>query len=392
MDDEQKFFLPKPVSEREPKRREESQLGTHGQNIAKGNLRPRVTIKDLAEALGVTKGTVSRALNDYPDIAPATRKRIQRQADRMGYRPLAQAQAIRTGRSQAIGLVIQTDIQGAQRPFLANFLEGVTRAASAEGWTLTVATAAGEEEMVRTLGRLIDERKADGFILPRTYTDDARMHFLREAGVPFVLYGRVPDPEGCAWFDIRGEKAMQSATERLAALGHTRIAFVNGGSEYNFAGLRYAGYQAGLEAAGIAFDEGLVRSGAMLQEQGASAATSLMAMDHPPTAIVYAVDAAALGAYDAAERLGLEIGSDLSVIGYDGIPECRWVRPPLTTFSVDSCEAGARLSALLIALVRGSSVETLRETRDAKLQIGGSDGPPRLTSEALAEKLAASAA
>ena len=103
-----------------------------------------------------------------------------------------------------------------------------------------------------------------------------------------------------------------------------------------------------------------------------------MAMERPPTAIVFAVDAAALGAYDAAGRLGLEVGRDLSVIGYDGIPEGRWVRPSLTTFSVDSRESGARLSALLIALVRGASVETLRETRDAKLQIGGSDGPPFL--------------
>lgn len=347
----------------------------------------RVTIKDLAEALGVTKGTVSRALNGYSDIAPATRRRVERQAERMGYRPLAQAQAIRTGRSRAIGLVIQTDVQGAQRPFLADFLEGVTRTASDQGWTLTVATAAGETEMLATLSRLIEERKADGFILPRTCRDDIRMHYLREAGVPFVLYGRVPDPEGCAWFDIRGEDAMQAATERLAAFGHRRIAFVGGGRVYNFAQLRQDGYVAGLAASGIAFDPELVRYDAMLQEDGAEATTSLMSLPHPPTAIVFAVDMAALGAYDVAERLRLEIGSHLSVIAYDGIPEGRWVRPALTTFSVDSREAGARLATLLLALVRGAAPETLRETRDARLRVGGSDGPPRLSSEALADYL-----
>ena len=372
--------------------REDNQLAAHRQHKRVEAPRRRVTIKDLADALGVTKGTVSRALNDYPDISPATRKRVQRQADRMGYSPLAQAQAIRTGRGRAIGLVIQTDVQGAQRPFLPDFLEGVTRAASAQGWTLTVATAAGDDEMLTTLDRLIQERKADGFILPRTYRDDVRMRFLREAGTPFVLYGRVPDPEGCAWFDIRGEDAIQAATERLASLGHTRIGFVGGGREYNFALLRFEGYLAGLKAAGLEFDPSLVRNDAMLRDDGAAATESLMAMDAPPTAIVFAVDMAALGAYDAAARLGLEIGRDLSIIGYDGIPEGQWVQPKLTTFGVDSREAGERLTTLLIALVRGAAPETLRETRDAKLQIGQSDGAPRLSSAALSQKLAAKAA
>ena len=288
--------------------REDNQLTTDRHHTRVDGSRRRVTIKDLADALGVTKGTVSRALNDYPDISQATRTRVQRQADRMGYSPLAQAQALKTGRSRAIGLVIQTDIQGAQRPFLANFLEGVTRAASAQGWTVTVATASGDDEMLTTLDRLIQERKADGFILPRTFRDDVRMHFLREAGSPFVLYGRVPDPEGCAWFDIRGEDAMRAATERLAGLGHTRIAFVGGGSEYNFAHLRYEGYRAGLKAAGLEFDPAIVRTEVMLRPDGARATESLMATDEPPTAIIFAVDMAALGAYDAAARLGLEIG------------------------------------------------------------------------------------
>ncbi len=372
--------------------REDFQLSTRRAKSGTDVARRRVTIKDLADALGVTKGTVSRALNEYPDISAATRKRVQRQADRMGYSPLAQAQAIKTGRGRAIGLVIQTDIQGAQRPFLADFLEGVTRAASDQGWTLTVATAGGDDEMLTTLDRLIQERKADGFILPRTFRNDVRMRFLREAGTPFVLYGRVTDPEGCAWFDIRGEDAMRAATERLAGMGHTRIGFVGGGREYNFAHLRYEGYRAGLVSSGLEFYPSIVRNDAMLRDEGDEATESLMAMRNPPTAIVFAVDMAALGAYDAAKRLGLKIGSELSIIGYDGIPEGKWVQPRLTTFGVDSREAGERLSTLLIALVRGADPETLRETRDAKLQIGQSDGAPRLTSEALSRKLAALAA
>ena len=350
-----------------------------------------MTITHLADALGLTKGTVSRALNDYPDISPSTRARVRHQADVMGYRPLAQAQAIRTGRSRALGLVLQTDIEGAQRPFLSDFLAGVTRAASAKHWTLTVATSQGGDEMLSTLERLIEERKADGFILPRTFSDDQRMKLLRSMDVPFVLYGRVEDDAGCAWFDILGEDAMRDAVLRLADHGHRRIGFVNGRTEYSFSRLRALGYHKGLAVAGLETDPVLVLDGAMSPAAGCAATHRLLALPEPPTAIVFAVDTGALGAYEAAASYGLEIGSDLSVISYDGIPEGAWARPALTTFRVDSQEAGARLANLLIRRIRGADPETLRETARATLEIRGSDGPPALTTAELARRIAGAA-
>ncbi len=339
----------------------------------------------------MTKGTVSRALNGYPDIAEGTRLRVRRKAEVMGYRPLAQAQGIRTGRTRTLGLVLQTDKPGAQRPFLSDFLAGITSAASSEHWTLTVATSAEGEAMRSTLERLVLERKSDGFILPRTYCDDARMKLLRDMEVPFVLYGRVGDPEGCAWFDILGEEAMRDAVLRLASLGHQRIAFVGGAAEYNFAHLREEGYRRGLQEAGLSADEDLILGGTMLRDEGSSATSHLLSLSRPPTAIVFAVDMAALGAYDAARECGLSIGRDLSVISYDGIPEGGWADPPLTTFSVDSRMAGERLARLLIRRVRGEAPEDLRETALADLQPGGSDGPPALTSNEIAERVRAAA-
>lgn len=351
--------------------------------------RPRVKISDVASALGMTKSTVSRALNGYPDIAETTRLRVRRKAEAMGYRPLAQAQGMRTGRTRTLGLVLQTDRPGAQRPFLSDFLAGITRAASAEHWTLTVATSPGGAEMQTTLDRLVHERKSDGFILPRTFANDARMTFLRRMEVPFVLFGRVQDPEGCAWFDILGEDAMRDAVLRLAAHGHTRIGFVGAAAEYNFSHLREQGFRAGMTQAGLRLDEDLVLSEAMLREEGERATRQLLARKTPPTAIVFAVDLAALGAYDVLANTDLAIGRDLSIISYDGLPECGWTNPPLTTFSVDSAMAGERLAQLLIRRIRGEAPETLRETALAHLQPGGSDGPPALTSEHLALRLAA---
>ncbi|WP_227285065.1 substrate-binding domain-containing protein [Boseongicola sp. H5] len=334
---------------------------------------PRVTINDLARSLGLAKGTVSRALNGYPDIAEATRVRVMRAAERMGYRPLAQAQAIRTGRARALGLVLNAGGDDAHKPFLTDFLDGISRAASEESWTLTVATAQDEADEVATLARLIDERKVDGFILPRTRLRDARIALLRARDVPFVLFGRTAEPVGCAWHDISGEGAMRAAVLRLARRGHTRIGFINGALDYTYAHLRREGYLAGLAEAGLEMRPELMTSGAITMAQGETEGERLLTLAERPTAVVCALDLAALGLYRAAARHGLRIGADLAVIGYDGIPEAATAHPPLTTYAVDSRAAGARLAKLLFARIRGVDPERLREEVPAQLIARGSD-------------------
>jgi LacI family transcriptional regulator len=347
-----------------------------------------VTISDVSAALGLTKGTVSRAMNGYPDISASTRNRVSRAAEKMGYQPLSQAQAIRTGRTRSIGLVLQFHDHDAQRPFLANFLTGVSHAASAESWTLTVSSADSDADTLRMIESQLNERKADGFILPRTMTDDPRIRLLREAGAPFVMYGRTLDPTDCAWFDVLGEEAMREAVTRLHDHGHRRIAFVNGGAQYNYSRLRQDGFIRGLADVGLDPDPALIRSNAVRTEDGVAAALDLLRMPEPPTAFVFATDMAALGLYQAAQSFGLTVGRELSLISYDGVPEGAYASPPLTTFSVDTRFAGERLAILLIRRIRGEPVETLRETASATLMKRGSDGPCTLTSQELANVIA----
>lgn len=334
----------------------------------------RVTINDLASALGLAKGTVSRALNGYPDIAEATRLRVSRTAERMGYRPLAQAQAIRTGRARALGLILNTGNADLHRPFLTDFLDGISRAASDETWTLTVATATGTEDEVASMTRLIDDRKADGFILPRSMWDDPRVALCRARGVPFILYGRTGDPTDCAWFDISGEDAMQRAVARLAGFGHHRIGFINGSRDYTYAHLRHDGFLAGMEEAGLPIDPDLMAEGVLDIAGGEKAGRAVLA--HAPTAVVCALDLAALGLYRAAAAIGRTVGQDLAVIAYDGIPEAATATPPLSTFSVDNRAAGQRLAKLLIARIRGTDPTHLRELAPARLIERASDQLP----------------
>ena len=354
--------------------------------------RPRVTISDVSAALGLTKSTVSRALNDYPDISPRTRNRVRRVARTMGYRPLSHAQAIRTGRARALGLVIQIDEHDAHRPFLTDFLAGISFVASGESWTITVATADGESATLATMRRLLDEHKVDGFILPRTLAEDPRVGLLRGEDVPFVMFGRTANATGCAWYDIRSEDAMADAVGRLASLGHRRIAFVNGGSRYQYSRLRLEGFRRGLALAGVVEDPELVRSDALNPEQGEAAAETLLMLPRPPTAVVYAVDSAALGLYRAARRRGLGVAQHVSVIGYDGIPDGSHADPPLSTYAVDVRRAGERLARMLMERVRGAAPETLRETAPATFIDRGSIGPPALDTDGLARLIGAARA
>ena len=347
----------------------------------------RTTIADVAAKTGTTKGTVSRALNDYPDISLQTRQHVKRVASELGYRPLSQAQVIRTGRMRSLGFVLQTNDHDSHRPFLAGFLAGISRAATAQGWSLTVASADSDKSALDTIYALAAEWKADGFILPRPLKDDPRIRLLQSEDIPFVLFGRTCDFDRCSWYDILGETAISDAVERLHALGHRRIGFVNGGSSFCYSIFRLQGYLDGLRRCGLAADHALIADDAVTTEQGRIAALSLLRQPLPPTAIVYAVDMAALGLYQAADMLQLEIGQDVSVISYDGIPEGGFARPPLTTFSVDLDQAGEKLGQLLIDRICGTEPAMLRETEPAEFLQRDSDQPPIRTSEDLAVRI-----
>jgi len=345
------------------------------QNNGVGRAGKRVTIADVSDALGLTKSTVSRALNQYPDISETTRKRVQAMAEKMGYRPLSHAQAIRTGLVKSLGLVIQMADHDAQRPFLAEFLAGLSEGASAEGFTLTIATSNSPKGTIDTFRGMVSNHKADGFILQRTMVDDPRIKLLREGGVPFVLFGRVEDAEGCASFDILGEVAMREAVQHLVSLGHRKIGFINGGSQYTYAPLRVAGFLRGMHDAGLSVDPAHVARDAVTITSGEKAASAMLSSPTPPTAIICAVDTAALGVYRVAKALGLTIGQDISVVGYDGVPEGAHVTPPLSTFAVNFKEAGQRLSDLLIRNIRGQNPSELQETAVPRFLNRGSTGP-----------------
>jgi Transcriptional regulators len=380
--------LPKPVSETQCEREEANQVRSNGTIDRRARDTARVTISDLSRALSLTKGTVSRALNGYPDISEATRTRVIRAAQAMGYRPLSHAQAIKTGRSCSLGLVVELSQHDAHRPFLAEFLAGLTQAASAEGWTLTIATSESEADTIRIMRDLVRDRKADGFILQRVLWEDPRIAYLERENVPFICYGRPKHRENMSYFDVMSEAAMADAINWLTRLGHERIGYIGSAEHYAFSHARRDGYRAGLTTEGLPFDPALMVEGALSPEHSARATRQLLALDRPPTAILCATDTLARGVYEIANTLGLQIGSELSVVGYDGAPEGQAMWPRLATFAVDNRQAGARLGEMFIARMQEPEFPVTQSVIRATFNPGSSTGRPALLSEQLAQHLA----
>lgn len=339
-----------------------------------------VTLSGLARQLGLAKSTVSRALNGYPDIAAGTQARVLAAAAESGYRASSTARNLKRGRVDTIGIVLSQDGPDLSNPFLAQFLRGVTSTLETFGLDLLVTAS---DDWSETYARLIASRKVDGFILTRTSARDARVDYLRSRGVPFVTHGRTASSAPFAWIDMDNRAAFKMATERLASFGHRRIGFIGTTTRLNFSADRYAGYRDACQALELEQDASLVKIGGMDADDGWRAAHALLAQTRPPTALLCIRDEVAIGAIRACRSLGLTVGQDVSVIGYDDVPLGQYLDPPLTTFGQDSAAIGRRVAEMMAAHISGKGAKTLQEIRSPKLVARASDGPARRTSQEL---------
>ena len=344
----------------------------------------KTTIDSLARNLGVSASTVSRALNGYDDISENTQRRIREAANEAGYQMASERKSKRR-RTNTVGMVVERlnlDISG---PFLAKFLRGATEALSKDGVDLLVASADGPAEELNTYQRLITDRKVDGFILTRLRTEDPRIALLTENKVPFVVHGRDAAPEDYSWLDIDAAGAMDAALEHLVAFGHRRIGLIQGPEAVNYVRLRFDAYQSSVKRLGLESDDKLVVGGGLTPEDGARAAKAIMCGDAPPTALVCDLDNLAIGAMAALRQLGLQPGSDVSVIGYGDDPFAAYAVPPLTTFNQKAQDAGKWVAEMMLARLDGVSPQILQRLNSASIIPRESVTQRAHTSQRLAE-------
>lgn len=337
----------------------------------------RTTLKDVANSLELTEGTVSRALNGYADISPATVDRVQEAARRLGYKPNQYARRLATGVAEAVAYVIPQNHSSLAEPFVSQLLQGLDDSLSRRGWDLLVSHSRSAEDEAEKIQRLITSGRVSGVLLTRPFRNDARIKLLQDARFPFVVHGRSAKSEDYAWYDIDNELAIATAVRHLVDLGHQRIAFIGAPLYYNFAYQRLEGYKSALAERDIPYDDSIVEITEMNDDAAQSAAANQLDSDNPPTAFVCVSDTQALGVLASIRIRGLTAGEDVSVIGYDGLNMGRHANPPLTTMAQPQVQSGRELGDMLLAVIDGDDPARHQVLKRAEFVLRNTAGPLR---------------
>jgi len=333
--------------------------------------RSRVTIRDVADRVGVHPSTVSRVLN------PATRGRITPEivakvnavAAELGYRPNQTARGLRTNRTQTIGVLIP-DITN---PLFPPIIRGIEDGLGAHGYTAILGNtdniAARETEAVATMRA----RQVDGLILATARRDDPIVAECIAEGLPLVLVNRTADADGVSSIVNDDALGIALAVRHLKTLGHTRIAHIAGPRSLSTGEARRRSFLEIIKAEGLEADEVLVaETSAFSEDEGLRACADLIARDLEFTAIVAANDLIALGAYEAISDAGLTCPDDISVTGFNDMPFVDRLTPPLTTVRIPHYELGREAGRRLVELIETPDSPARATTLRPELIVRGS--------------------
>ncbi len=311
----------------------------------------RVKMSDVARTAGVSVATVSKVVNGRYGVAQATVERVQQVIHELGYEADLGAQSLRSHRTNVLGILVAEF-----EPFSTELLKGASREVAGSGYQL-LAYSSGDGDGAaigwerRSLARL-SGTLIDGAVIVTPTVVETRNAFHVVAVDPHT------GPSGLPTVDSDNFAGAVLATNYLLSLGHRRIGHISGRPDLESARLREAGFRKAMADAGVAVDEQLVRVGGFRIESAAATATELLALPDRPTAIFAGNDLSAISTLDVARSMGVAVPDDLSVIGFDNIPDSALVDPPLTTIRQPLQRMGAESLRLLIDLIAGVDRDT----------------------------------
>lgn len=332
-----------------------------------------VKIRDVAKRLNLSITTVSRALDGYDDVAEPTRARVLEAVNKMGYVPSRAARQLRRQRADAIGYILPAVQPRFADPFYSEFVAGMADEAAILGFDVLIAAASPGQSSERSLyERWIQSGRVDGVVLNRIRCRDWRVRFLAKQGVPFAALGKSLDRVEYPYVDVDAVAGFVALVNHLAGLGHRRIAFIGGPPGLMLQTNRLNGYRQGLRASGLREDPRLVLEGDLTQSGGERAASALLSMKRPPTAIIAINDLTAIGALACARARGLVPGQGIAIAGYDGVGESEHTQPPLTTLDQPLYDIARRLTNMTWRQVLGQPIEERHILLQPNLIIRGS--------------------
>lgn len=335
----------------------------------------RATIDDVARASGVSNATVSRVLSGYEFVKETTRTRVLETVERLGYVANLQARSLAGGRSQIIGLLVPNLDNG----YVGTIMQGIDRELARANYDVLLYTSHRHPSKESFYVDAIANGLTEGLLLIAPLVPSTYLDALRGQNFPYVLIDQTDATENSSVVDATNYQGAYEATRYLSQLGHARIAFVTGSLAVRSAIDRLHGYKAALVDCDIPVREELIVEGDYQQETGYEVAKSLLQRVNPlPTAIFASNDLSAFGAMDAARECGLRIPDDISIIGFDDIPQASFVYPKLTTVRQPLEQMGQVAVKMLLEQIEDQSRPPQRVALATQLVIRDSCGPHHL--------------
>lgn len=327
-----------------------------------GNMK-YITLKMVAERAGVSVNTVSRAINNKPDINEETKKRILKVAQELGYVRNDTAVALRTKKTGTIGVVIADN----RNPFYAEVLNGMEVAAREKNYHIILANTQRDYQKEEEAINLLLAKRVDGLLITPVQDRDDDIKNLIDANIPFVVVGR--DFENIEVDAVYNDEVKGGflATEYLIKKGHKRIALINGFLYKSPARGRLEGYKRALKEYGILFDDALVNVGDIDVKDGYERTKQLFEKGLDFTAIFAYNDMMAFGAMQAIREKGLKIPEDIGLVGYDDIPFSSLISPALTTIRLKKQNLGVQSVKLLLSRINGKRKKIKKKMLDVEL-------------------------
>jgi LacI family transcriptional regulator len=333
-----------------------------------------MNLKSLANLLGISKTTVSRALNGYPEVNGRTRERVVAAAKAAGYQPNPMARSLAVGRTNVFGIIyplLPTDLGD---PMFLDVVGGMSEALELAKMNLIIAPVSPQNEQP-SYQQIVRGRRVDGLVVGRTLVHDERIAYLSKSGFPFVAHGRTVMKAPYAWFDYDNAAGIKLALDCLLGRGHQRIALLSAPLELNFAAQRRDSFVAAMNAAGLAVDPRYLIPDTLDRRTGYQGMQQLLACSPRPTAVIVDNHLSGVGAVRALLDAGVTIGKEISVIVWGSMADTLAGSNVTTIDQPEPRRAGARMVEMLQAIIDGTPPGELHELWQPVLLPGETVGP-----------------
>lgn len=326
-----------------------------------------MNIKELAAKLDLSVTTTSRALNGHDSVSVKTQKRVVEAAQKYGYMPNSQARSLKSGKTNAIGMVFPVYNTHHVPSFLSEFIISLAEALDDYGYSLVVNVVKQDMQNTKSWQKMVANKQVDAMILPRLEVDDIRIAWLKEKNMPFVAFGHPDEKVDYPWLDLDNFEAFYNIVHHLYKQGHRDIALLAGNSKLLLTKQRVKGFLAAVNELGLPQKSYHISYHSMSELGGENGFNMLYAQAQMPTAIVCSNDSQAYGVMSTASQRGLRIGQDLSTTGYDDLSwSSRW-QPALTTFHQPISAIAKRLAEMTVDYLNGKDITNLQELWKARL-------------------------